>query len=169
MNLTSSKAAWLPTHTLSKLCADGGSAMTSSKSTCQVTRAMQKQRKSSSALTRKDVCGRALGQRLPGIQAQSVPREHTQKKWVKWCTEIIHGQFQCCFRFERATSAKFTFNCALMSRGSRSGAGEYARAFFDRMGSIDLLNSSSSRMMLVSSFSFSKPMLLSRTEPAESW
>lgn len=64
---------------------------------------------------------------------------------------------------------KVTFNCALMSRGSRSGADEYSLAFFDRMGSIDLLNSSSSIIMLDSSFSFSRPMLFSQTEPAESW
>lgn len=36
MNLTSSNVALLPIHTLSKLCADAGSAITSSKPTCQV-------------------------------------------------------------------------------------------------------------------------------------
>lgn len=56
----------------------------------------------------------------------------------------------------------FTFKCALMSPGSRSGAAEYAFSFFDRMGSIDLLNSSSSIITLVCSFSFSRPMLWDR-------
>lgn len=60
----------------------------------------------------------------------------------------------------------FTFKCALMSCGSRSGAAAYTFPF-DRMGSIDLLNSSSSIIMLVSDFSFSRPMLHSQTEPGE--
>lgn len=54
----------------------------------------------------------------------------------------------------------FTFKCALISFGSLSGDAAYASPFFDRMGSIDLLNSSSSIMMLVSSFSFSKPIFV---------
>lgn len=57
----------------------------------------------------------------------------------------------------------FTFKCALTSFGSRSGSAEYTFPFFDRMGSIDLLNSSSSIIILVSDFSFSSPMLFSET------
>lgn len=80
-----------------------------------------------------------------------------------WSGDIV------LFSVWNSTSAKFTFSCALMSCGSRSGEDEYTFAFFDWMGSIDLLNSSSSIIMLVSSFSFSRPMLFSQTEPAESW
>lgn len=54
--------------------------------------------------------------------------------------------------------ADFTFRCVLISFGSRSGASEYTFPFFIRMGSMDRLYSSSSIIMLVSSFSFSTPM-----------
>lgn len=57
----------------------------------------------------------------------------------------------------------FTFKCALMSFGSRScvSAAVAVNAFslWDRIGSMDLLNSSWSMMMLVSDLSFSRPMV----------
>lgn len=56
----------------------------------------------------------------------------------------------------------FTFRCGLRSFGSLSGDAVYTFPLFDRMGSIDLLNSSSSIIMLVSNFSFSKPILSSQ-------
>lgn len=89
---------------------------------------------------------------------------------VKWCTQMVRAasRHRVVFTFEEQFR-KVTFKCAWMSRGSRSGAGEYSPAFFARMGSIDLVNSSSSIIMLDSSFSFSRPMLFSQTEPAESW
>lgn len=51
-----------------------------------------------------------------------------------------------------------TFKCELISLGSLSGTSEYTFVFFPSIGSIDLLNSSSSIMTLVSDFSFSSPI-----------
>lgn len=161
MNLTSSNAAWLPIHTLSKLCADAGSAITSSKPTCQVNRAMQKQGKTQLALTR--TMGGGMRARTEAAISRYSGSKGTKRGHVKWCTQMIRvaRRQRVVFTFEEQ-SRKVTFNCALTSCGSRSGADEYSLAFLDRMGSIDLLNSSSSIIMLDSSFSFSRPMLLSR-------
>ncbi len=53
-----------------------------------------------------------------------------------------------------------TFKCALISLGSLSGTSEHTSGFFPSIGSIDLLNSSSSIMTLVSIFSFSSPIFV---------
>lgn len=51
-----------------------------------------------------------------------------------------------------------TFRCLLISLGSLSWTSEYTFVFFPSIGSIDLLNSSSSIITLVSDFSFSRPI-----------